>query len=702
MVDLDARDDAAPAAGGGTGAGTSGGGAGGGTSGDGKGGGGGGCCIIQPGSVPEAQKTWLPVPLMRWVRWATSSSLPSLRLDPDRGFVPLEDRAADFNVSPLTLDMRMEKTSLARFWRNRDCAIAMELQRALQGWTTPRPRQSTARMAMVMHSPHLPLVLLARKMARSALSPGCSGRHFGRAARVLAQDRLFALSMYYGLVMIDRAHVLPSPVRTFTPEGAGIPDAAEIAAFKASGASLSDAMMARARALWEESERSWPHLAIQVCWSGGIDSTALLCCLLAAANQAEDQKRKERVIVCLDDSSIREYPLFYEKHIVEAGIAQERIGGRDIAALAARPDRLTVTGELGDQLFGSDLMRAAFYGPNDENVQLSPDLRHFAKGLDAPWQDTLLPSLEDRGLLGGPMGAGRGEWAQWIAPQMARAPFPIVSTFDALWWLNFSLKWQNVVLRSIMLGSYNPTRTPHSSSPFAFALGNVRHFYEDRALQCWSCVKENHERKFADRTKWVTYKEPLKRVILDFTGDHVYYSAKLKIGSLCGVFDKAARTGAEESGFLAKIFGRFSRRQHKLQDSLHFERLVCDVSEGLWVDLDAGDAHASSSDSDSDTTDSSSSDGRLPKGPHARVLRWGAASISDAAADAEYGGALLDMLQVPAEVGAAVTCAPTLVAPPALPAPTSSFVHWSLASDSATAVSFPEMLHKNPSTPHAL
>jgi hypothetical protein len=101
-------------------------------------------------------------------------------------------------------------------------------------------------------------------------------------------------------------------------------------------------------------------------------------------------------------------------------------------------------------------------------------------------------------------------WAEWIAPQMARAPFPIVSTFDALWWLNFSLKWQNVVLRCFMLASFRPMRTAPPSGPFAFVLGNVRHFYEDRALQCWACVPENHARKFADRAAWSTYKEPLK------------------------------------------------------------------------------------------------------------------------------------------------------------------------------------------------
>jgi uncharacterized membrane protein YgcG len=69
VVDLDARDDAAPGggtSGGTTGGGTSGGTAGGGTSGDGKGGGGGGCCIVQPLSAPQEGRV-PPVPIAQWL-----------------------------------------------------------------------------------------------------------------------------------------------------------------------------------------------------------------------------------------------------------------------------------------------------------------------------------------------------------------------------------------------------------------------------------------------------------------------------------------------------------------------------------------------------------------------------------------------------------------------------------------------------------
>ena len=44
-----------------------------------------------------------------------------------------------------------------------------------------------------------------------------------------------------------------------------------------------------------------------------------------------------------------------------------------VSAAAARGDRLTVTGELGDQLFGSDKMKSAFKDikPKDRTCQSS-------------------------------------------------------------------------------------------------------------------------------------------------------------------------------------------------------------------------------------------------------------------------------------------------------------------------------------------
>lgn len=51
----------------------------------------------------------------------------------------------------------------------------------------------------------------------------------------------------------------------------------------------------------------------QVMWSGGIDSTVALVALVEAARKKDG--RMEKLLVCLDKTSIDEYPKFYEESI---------------------------------------------------------------------------------------------------------------------------------------------------------------------------------------------------------------------------------------------------------------------------------------------------------------------------------------------------------------------------------------------------
>jgi hypothetical protein len=84
---------------------------------------------------------------------------------------------------------------------------------------------------------------------------------------------------------------------------------------------------------------------------------------------------------------------------------------------------LVVTGELGDQLFGSDMCARAFApagaaesdAPSEastsdalaaaaaaaEQDATAAVARHFSKGLAQPWQDTLIPAMNEIGLLAG-------------------------------------------------------------------------------------------------------------------------------------------------------------------------------------------------------------------------------------------------------------------------------------------------------------
>ena len=327
----------------------------------------------------------------------------------------------------------------------------------------------THQSRLLTYAVALPLLLGSASARATGASPALS---MCTAATSLFEDRLFCLSLFFGVPLMDRTQTLQGPVRTaiVTPS----PTAAEVAAFAERsrtacppGAdpcvhSFDTACMARARHIWAESEADPKRfLDVAVMWSGGIDSTLALVCLLRAAEDI-GQRRRERLVVVLDEKSIGEYPFFHENFINKSGapgLRSERLDNQSLASVARRTDRLSVTGELGDQLFGSDRCYAAFVPVWPPPPQILPEAdtgsflpqqqpsyakppnpNWFTAGLHAPWQETLLPALEDKQLLCG----SRAEWEAWIQPQLAAAPFPIRSTFDMLWWLNFSCKWQQV------------------------------------------------------------------------------------------------------------------------------------------------------------------------------------------------------------------------------------------------------------------
>lgn len=270
---------------------------------------------------------------------------------------------------------------------------------------------------------------------------------------------------------------------------------------------------------------------MEVLWSGGIDSTSLTVALIRAARQLKGSRThsyKPDLIMKVSAASILEYPWFYQHVLQPAEVAGtlrlETIAeGEDISEVMSH-DRLTITGECGDQIFVSQLMEAAFVTPTAGG----PPHKLYERGLDAPWKETILPTLLEMGIL---RPSDQEEWLRWFEPFLARSPLPINTSFDLLWWLNITCKWQNVVLRIFQ------RRPGLDAQSLQHGLGRVIHFFQSAAFQQWSFVPANHAAKMADTSVWSTYKQPLKQYIFDFTGDRAYFENKLKEGSLCKVND---------------------------------------------------------------------------------------------------------------------------------------------------------------------
>ena len=395
-------------------------------------------------------------------------------------------------------------------------------------------------------SPFLPILALAHKIclskARNDLNENGESstrkvlhtdrsNALGKAtAMLLSCDRLFCLSLFFNVPLIDRTRTLRGAIRikhiVKSPPSFEEVEIYQQTAPADAHEALEKAMLQRAKAVWVQAKNE--NASVIVCWSGGIDSTALLVCLFRTQN---DEMATIQLSVICDEESIAENPSFYETHLKNSSVSIITRDDRTVSDFATKfPGALIVTGELGDQLFGSDKCMIAFPDPIPTDLSQAEEdiliaLNRVRRdgdvqvSLDQPWKESLLPLLSAQGLQAGVA----CDWQTWISPQLEKAPFPIISLYDMLWWLNFSCKWQNVSLRCLHDGGdYNP----------AYRTGSIVHFYDDRQLECWACVEKFHKTKFADLRDWKTYKEPLKKLIFSYDNNEEYYREKEKVGSL--------------------------------------------------------------------------------------------------------------------------------------------------------------------------
>ncbi|MDP6344371.1 MAG: hypothetical protein QF578_17200 [Alphaproteobacteria bacterium] len=284
-------------------------------------------------------------------------------------------------------------------------------------------------------------------------------------------------------IPIDRSHTLAPPgLRMEVADP--IPDAAGFTAH------FDDVCLARAEQILDEDRE------IAVFWSGGIDSTTALSALLMQAAPAD----RARLHVFLRPRSIGEYPEFFAAHVRD--LPHTVITGHGANAFQAGPSRtfssdvgpvlgqqasekLVVTGEHGDQVFGSIKL-----AENPEWIGQPPD-----RYLNDPAFDGFRDDIERLN---------------------AACPVPIGDIDTMLWWWNFAVKWQEISYRSLA-----DLRDPSS-------FRNIRHFFQTDDFQKWSIA--NPDLKIRDSL--ASYKWPAKDFIYAFAGDADYRDHKVKVGSL--------------------------------------------------------------------------------------------------------------------------------------------------------------------------
>jgi hypothetical protein len=231
--------------------------------------------------------------------------------------------------------------------------------------------------------------------------------------------------------------------------------------------------------------------SVVVLWSGGVDSTAIVCALIKAGI------RQDQLILLYTDYSIKEYPKMYDflrkskyRMIKFTWKSQSRV-------YDYIPNSLIVTGWCADQLFGSNVNQ--FY-PNEFNKPFKDGITNILNTFNNFDKHSL-----DRNL-------------DLFEHHAKKVGVELKYTCDALWWFNFSIKWSHVSMDLSMNIRNKEQRA------------NIINFFEDEEFQSWSISNYQEFYKYPQIDP-KSYKKELKQYIYDFNKDEDYLITKGKVGS---------------------------------------------------------------------------------------------------------------------------------------------------------------------------
>ena len=172
---------------------------------------------------------------------------------------------------------------------------------------------------------------------------------------------------------------------------------------------------------------------------------------------------------------------------------------------------LIVTGELNDQLFGSDMMRGLLL-KDKTSVMSRFDKDYLLKYINNKINDAQISEM----------------FFNSIYESSAKHGIVLEKNSDWFWWFNFCFKWQNVHFRIYTLTMPKFFDTINSDWDKTY----LHHFYQTDDFQLWS-MNNPQVREFDD---WKDYKKEAKQLIYEFTKDEEYYNNKIKNGSLHSIF----------------------------------------------------------------------------------------------------------------------------------------------------------------------
>jgi hypothetical protein len=251
----------------------------------------------------------------------------------------------------------------------------------------------------------------------------------------------------------------------------------------------------------EEIKEKYKDRPLVLMWSGGLDSTTALYAL----NSVDCP-----MIMHINHHAVGEYPLLaaeilsgkykniHAKYVHTGFLGSHKMGIPDARHpaefdyrgwLDTCDDVIVITGEVGDQVFGS----AVSYP-------------HSFKTRQDFYRKRVPENIANE--------------LQCIIESFLNKPEHRISFGEWTWAINFTCKYQNVLLRMGALWRLSPL------------LGNCDHFFNTKEFQLWSM--QNFEKNASYQSQFV-YKQPMREYIVSKGGDRNWAMYKRKIGSLCQV-----------------------------------------------------------------------------------------------------------------------------------------------------------------------
>ena len=279
----------------------------------------------------------------------------------------------------------------------------------------------------------------------------------------------------------------------------------------------------RAQELWSLGK------PITLFWSGGIDSS------VAFLSLRETMSIKDELHVRYTQESIDEFPILYND-VKEFSSPFLSSSIDFFAPDFLNQDHIFVTGECGDQVFGTDAVK------------------RYENEMNEPWKNVLyFKNLWLPDSINQPDSTDRFKILSLLEQYILKCPIEIKTVFDIYWWLSFSIKWEYVSKVIFLIFFKNDGKDLHKNYCF----------FNTQDFQKWSLA--NHDMKH--KNTWLSYKQPAKDFIYKFTGDKEYQKNKLKEPSLMKLCDEEfvrSRWGngdwTEDQLFLLLDDGRFWRR----------------------------------------------------------------------------------------------------------------------------------------------